>query len=192
MSTPIEAQPCGHSRIMFSAASDVDLLRKTKENVGKVIPCRALAKHSKIKGSTARKLSKTVKITVRAKDKHGDNLTTGHDVVTAQCAFNMAAAKNFPTTTITDNDDGTYTISCACSTIVTFNLEVYVNGEKMATVVTTTFDNFVPFFDLNERHPSVTIGDDWRTGSISDKDGLSVIVQFLESLRCVTGSTAGR
>ena len=89
---------------------------KTKESVGKVIPCQASAKHSEIEGSATRRVEKgrTESITVRSKDRNGVNLTTGGDVITARFTSDMAAAQNSPTTTITDNNNGTYTISCAC------------------------------------------------------------------------------
>ena len=170
ISTPIEAQPCHHSRIMFSAASDVDLLRKTKESVGKVIPFKASAKHSGIEGSTVRKVrqGKTVNITVRTKDKHGDNLTSGGEVVEARCASNMAAADNLPTTTITDNSDGTYTILCTCSSTGTSQMKVYVNGAKIATDVTIRWEMyaFISSFDPTHCHQSITISDDRKTASI--------------------------
>ena len=174
ISTPIKDQPCHHARLLFSAASNVELTAKTKESVGKVIPCLASAEHSEIEGSTTRSAQpgKTVDITVHTKGDNGDNLTTGGDIVTTQCTSDMAtAAANCPTTAITDNNDGTYTISCACSSVGTYKIEVFVNGEKMATDVNITLSSsFISSFDPTECPQSIRVSDDRKTASIVERD----------------------
>ena len=171
-STTINEQPQRHSRLTFKAASDTDLATKTKEGVGQVIPCEASAKHSEIEGSTSRTVQKgkTECITIRAKDRNGENLTTGGDVISTRCSATQAA-ENTPSTTITDNDNGLYTIACACPRAGTFQLEVYVNGENMATDVTITCVAFSSAFDPNECHPSITISADRKKASINQGGG---------------------
>ena len=167
-STTINEQPQCHSRLTFKAASDTDLATKTKEGIGKVIPCQASAKHGEIEGSTSRTVQKgkTECITIRAKDRNGENLTTGGDVISIHCSTTQAA-ENTPSTTITDNDNGSYTIACTCQTAGTFQLEVYVNGEKMATDVTITCVAFSSAFDPSECHPSITISADRKKASLN-------------------------
>ena len=168
-STTINEQPQHHSRLTFKAASDRDLATKTKEGIGKMIPCQASARHSRIEGSTSRRVQKgkTECITIRAKDRDGENLTTGDDVISTRCLC-MQAVENTPSTTITDNGNGSYTIACTYPTAGTFQLEVYVNGEKMATDVNVTcVIAFSSAFDPKESHPSITISADRQKASVN-------------------------
>ena len=152
----------------FKAASDTDPATKTKEGIEKVIPCQASAGHGEIEGSTSRTVQKgkTECIMICAKDRNGENLTTGGDVISTRCSATKAA-ENTPSTTITDNDNGSYTIACTCPAAGTFQLEVYVNGEKMATNVTITCVAFSSAFDPNECHPSTTISADRQKASLN-------------------------
>ena len=171
ITTHIKEKPQHHSNLQFKAASDDDLASKTKEAIGKVIPCQASARHSKIEGSATRKAQKgkPVDIIIRAKDINGDCLTTGGDAISTRLVPTLSA-ENVSTSSIADNGDGSYTISCVCSSASTFQLEVYVNGEKMATNVTITCVTFSAF-DPAESHPSVTISEDGKRASLARKLG---------------------
>ena len=172
ISTHIKEQPECHSRMTFKAASDTDLACKSKESLGKVVPCQASAKHSKIEGETTQTAMKgeITRITIRAKDSHGENMTCGGDVISSSFATSHAA-ENTPSTTTTDNGDGSYTISCTCQSAGTFQLEAYVNGEKMATVVTVKCVTFTSAFDPNECQKSITISDDGQKASFTGNSG---------------------
>ena len=55
ITTHIKEEPQHHSNLEFKAASDRDLAIKTKEGIGKVIPChQASARHCQIEGSATR------------------------------------------------------------------------------------------------------------------------------------------
>ena len=172
ISTHIKEQPECHSHMMFKAASDTDLACKSKESLGKVVPCQASAKHSEIEGEKTRTAmkGKATRINVRTKDSNGENMTCGGDVISSRFATTHAA-ENTPSTTTTDNGDGSYTISCSCQSAGTFQLGVYVNGEKMATVVTVKCVTFTSAFDPNECHQSITISDAGQKASLNGAGG---------------------
>ena len=172
ITTNIEDNPLRHARLLFEGASDTDVACKAKQSIGKVTPCQASAKMSKIEGEKARRSfkCKATIITVHAKDNKGDALTAGGDVISTRWAGSLST-ENTPSTTITDNDKGSYTISAVCPSTGTFQMEVYVNGEKMATDVTITcVDSF--FFDERECHPSITVSADGKRASIDGEGGI--------------------
>ena len=161
ITTHVKEEPQHHSNLEFKAASDGDLATKTKESIGKVIPCQASARHCEIEGSATRKGTKgqVISITIRAKDSNGKTVTTGDDIITTQWAT-MTATECMPAVSIKNHHNGTHSISCICPSAGTFQLQVYVNGEKMATDVTITCATFSLAFDPSECHPSVTISED--------------------------------
>ena len=165
--THIKEEPQHHSNLEFKAASDGDLASKTKEGIGKVILCQASARHCEIEGSTAQKAckGKPIDTTIRAKDSNGNCLTTGGDAISMRWVP-MLSAENVSTSSIADNGDGSYTISCVCPSAGIFQLEVYVNGEKMATNVTIKCVAFSSAFDPSESHPSITISEDGQKASL--------------------------
>ena len=168
----IKDKPQHHANLQFQPASHKNLASKAKEAIGRVIPCQGSAKFSEIKGGNAQRTTKAtpVSITVYAKDFNGEKLTTGGDVISTRWA-GMLSAENTPSTTITDNANGSYTIVCVCPTAGTFQLEAYVNGEKMATNVAITCVALRSTFDPNECHPSITISTDRRKAS-TNRSGL--------------------
>ena len=161
ITTHIKEEPQHHSNLKFKAASDGNLASKTKEGIGKLIPCQASARHCEIEGSAAEKVAegKTMTITIRAKDRNGEKVRTGDDVITTRWTT-ASATECMPTVSIKNARNGTHTISCVCPSAGTFQLEVYVNGEKMATDVTITCVAFLLAFDPSESHPSITISED--------------------------------
>ena len=165
----IKEEPESHARLTFQAITSDDLACKTKESIGKVISyaCRASAQHSEIEGGVTRTVrpGSGVIITVQAKDCHGDQLHTGGDAVTTRCAASPSAGVTL-SATVTDNNDGSYIIACTSeSPFGEFQLEVFVNGEKMTTDVKIAFAGFA--FDSNERHPYITLSDNNRQASLS-------------------------
>ena len=157
----VNEEPQHHSNLKFKAASDGDLAMKTKESIGEMIPCQASAKHSEIEGSATQKVpkNKAIDITIRAKDSNGEIVATADHIITTRWAT-MTATADMPTISIKNHHNGTHTISCVCPSAGTFQLEVYVNGEKMATDVTITCVAFLSAFDPSESHPSITISED--------------------------------
>ena len=172
ITTHIKEEPQHHSNLEFKAASDGDLAIKTKEGIGKVIPCQASARHCQIEGSATRivQKGKPIDITIRAKDRNGDFLTTGGDTVSSRWVP-MVSAENTPRTTIVDNNNGTYTASCVCPSVGTFHLEVYVNAEKIAMQVKIACTVHTDLFDPAESHPSITISEDEQKASLHTDPG---------------------
>ena len=165
----IKEEPESHARLTFQAIASDDLACKTKESIGKVISyaCRASAQHSEIEGGVTRTVLSGNKaiITVQAKDCHGDQLNTGGDVVTTRYVASPSEGVTL-SATVTDNNDGSYSIACTSeSPFGEFQLEVFVNGEKMTTDVTIAFAGFA--FDGNESHPFITISDSNQKASLS-------------------------
>ena len=168
LATHIDERPQHHSRIMFKEASDADRACRAKESIGEVIPRQASATHSEMENGTTRKVQKgkTANITIRAKDRNGRSLTNGGDVISARFA-GVSTNGGAPSTTITDNDNGSYTISCMCLSPGAFELEVRLNGQKMTRNVTITCTAFTSTFDPAESHPSIVISEDGQKASFS-------------------------
>ena len=171
ITTHIKEKPQHHPNLQFKAASDGDLAIKTKEAIGKVIPCQASARHSKIEGSATRKAQKgkPVDIIIRAENSNSDCLTTGGDAVSTRWVSTLSAENTPRTSSITDHGNGSYTMSCVCPSASTFQLEVYMNGEKMATDVTITCVAFSSAFDPAESHPSVTISEERKMAALAKR-----------------------
>ena len=174
LATHIDEQPQHHSRIMFKEAGDADCACKTKESIGEIIPCEASAKHSEIENGASRTVckGKTTNVSIRATDKNGKRLTTGGDAVSARIT-DMSARENAPATTISDNGDGSYTISCACPSVGSFQLEVYINGEKMADTITMACVDFIATFDPSLCHRDIVISEDRKKAYISQHQTVS-------------------
>ena len=152
--------PQHHSRITISTACDSDLASKSKEAIGKVIPCQASARHCLIEGSTSRKteVGALLCIALAAKDRNRQRITVGGDVVSVQCNP-MSGEGSRPQATVNDNDDGSYTLTMISHTESQFQAAVFVNGEKMATSLNVAF--LPPFqFDSNERQVRIAVSED--------------------------------
>ena len=170
LSTHFRERPEHHSGLLFDSASDTDLACKTKEAIGKVVPCQASARHSEIEGGTEQGAvaGKTAGITIRAKDSNGEYRTTGGDIILTRWSTTHSA-ESVPSTTIADNGDGSYAISCVSQAAGTLQLEVYINGEKMVTDVTVKWADFTSTFDPTESHPSIEISEDRREAFLSEE-----------------------
>ena len=167
LATHIDEQPQHHSRIMFKEAGDANRACKMKESIGDIIPCQASAKHSEIENGASRTVckGKTTNISIRAKDKNCKRLTTGGDAVSARFT-DIPAEENAPPTTISDNGDGSYTISCACPSKGSFQLEVYINRAKMADTITMACVDFIATFDASLCHRDIVISEDRKKACI--------------------------
>ena len=160
LSTEIQEEPRHHSRIKFSPANNLDLASKTKEGIGKVIPCRASAKHSVIESGTALTTQRGTALSVRVvtKDRDGSPLTVGGDDVTTRCTTEHGDGEALLITT-TDNEDGSYTFSVSARTRGRARAEIFVNGEKMSNDLEITVAA-EDQFDRNECHPLITVSED--------------------------------
>ena len=89
---------------MFSEANDADLASKTKKAIGDLSPCQASAVHTVIEGGASQTavIGNTLNITVKAKDHNGRHLTTGGDILFAQCTCQHAEDTAL-SATVTDN-----------------------------------------------------------------------------------------
>ena len=162
LSTHVHEMPCRHSRMTFLPTSDMDLASKTEEAVGKISTCQASVKHTLIKGgaSLSTEKGKTINVVIMAHDRDGQRLTTGDDVITAQCA-GLDPEATSPSPTITDNNDGSYTLSVSSQSEGIFKFEVFVNGEKMENDLIITFE-YPNRFDPNACHSSINISGDGK------------------------------
>ena len=167
LSTHIHEEPQHHSRVMFSAASGTDLVFKTKEAIGKVNPCHASAQHTLFEGKPSQVAEKggTLTIIVKATDHHGQRVSTADDVISTQCTATPGTDCT-PSTTISNNGDGTHMISISSPSAGNFQVEVFVNGEKAATEFQMTFCDslsaLLQCFDENECHSSIFISQNGR------------------------------
>ena len=161
LSTHIKEKPEHHSRLMLDCPSETDLAHQIKNSIGKVSPRQASAEHCELDVATQQGAvgEEAVVVIVYTKDNNGEYLRTGGDVISTRWSATHAA-EGVPPTTITDNGNGSYTISCVFQSVGKFQLQVYVNGEKMATHVTIPCVEFTSGFDEDESHPSITISQD--------------------------------
>ena len=162
LSSQIHEEPQHHSKIRFLPAGDMDLVSKAKKAIGKMCHCQASAKHSEIEGGTSRKIEqrKAVKVTIKTKDHNGRRLTTGGDIISTQ--ITPTSGQTMPPSTITDNNDGSYIVSISSQLTGCLRVEVFVNGEKMATDLDITVTSPSYRFDRNECHSNINISEDRR------------------------------
>ena len=168
-------QPQHHSRITISTASDSDLASKSKEAVGKVIPCEASAQHSVIEGSMSRKteVRASLPVVVTAKDRDGQCIRKGGDVVSVRCTPVLHEGRRTQVA-VNDNDDGSYTVMISSCTENEFLANVFVNGEKMVTSLSVGF--LPPFrFDHNECQVRVSVSEDAKRAT-NEKGGYNSIL----------------
>ena len=180
LSTHVHEEPQHHSRVMFLTASGTDLACKTKEAIGKVTPCHASTQHTLFKGrpSQIAEKGKTLTIIVKATDHHGQRVSTADDVISTRCTA-TCETEHAPSTTITNNGDGTHTISVTSPSAGSFQVEVFVNGEKTATDFHMTFCDslsaLLQCFDQNECHSSITISENGRKASNTQWPGYNSV-----------------
>ena len=162
LSSQIHEEPQHHSKIRFLPAGDMDLVSKAKKAIGKMCHCHASAKHSEIEGDTSHKTEqrKAVKVTIKTKDHNGRRLTTGGDIISTQ--ITPTSGQTTPPSTITDNNDGSYIISISSQLTGCLRVEVFVNGERMATDLEITVTSPSYRFDRNECHFNIKISEDGK------------------------------
>ena len=171
LSSQIHEEPQHHSKIRFLPAGDMDLVSRAKKAIGKMCHCQASAKHSEIEGGTSRKTEqrKAVKVTIKTKDHNGRRLTTGGDIISTQ--ITPTSGQTTPPSTITDNNDGSYNISISSQLTGCLRVEVFVNGEKMASDLNITVTSPSYRFDRNECHSNIKISEDRRKATNAAEGG---------------------
>ena len=161
-------QPQHHSRITISTASDSDLASKSKEAVGKVLPCQASAQHSVLEGSTSKTtgVGTDLCVIVVAKDCDRQHINTGGDVISVRCTP-LSRDGSRPRVTVKNNDGGLYTVAITSHAEGKYQANVFVNGEKMATSLNCAF--LAPFrFDHKEHHDQIVVSQDSKKATNSE------------------------
>ena len=101
-------------------------------------------------------------VVIKTKNHDGRRLTTGGDIISTQISPTMGQPRL--SSTITDNNDGSYTVSIGSQSTGCLRVEVYVNGEKMAADIDLDITVTSPShrFDRNECHSNIKISEDER------------------------------
>lgn len=107
-----------------------------KKIIGVLYECEASAMHSFVKEKPLAKVNpgKTVTFSLQAVDCQGATLTHGGDAVTAQWSTSTipaACARPQSEITVTDHDNGCYTIKCTPHMMGQCGLDVMINGQRV-------------------------------------------------------------
>ena len=175
LSSEIHEEPQRHCQIKLLTAGDMELVSKTKEAIGNVFPCQASAQHSEIVGVTSLRFEqgKAVDVIIKTKNHDGRRLTTGGDIISTQISPTVRQPRL--SSTVTDNNDGSYTVSIASQSTGCLRVEVYVNGEKMAADLDITVTSPSYRFDRNECNSKIKISEDERKATNTDGGWYSVL-----------------
>ena len=175
LSSQIHEEPQQHCQVKLLTAGDIELVSKTKEAIGNICPGQASAQHSEIVGVTSLRFEqgKAVDIVIKTKNHDGRRLTTGGDIISTQISPTVGQPRL--SSTITDNNDGSHTVSIASQSTGCLRVEVYVNGEKMAADLDITVTSPSYRFDRNECHSKIKISEDGRKATNAGGGWYSVL-----------------
>ena len=164
-------KPSAHPHMTFGVGSTDTLFYQGPEIMGRVKACNVSVAHSCVEGCPTRRSSpnKPFTFTIITKDENGDPLTNGGHRLTAKFLNRPAAhTAEAPNVEVTDENNGQYRLSFVTPHVGQYSVEVYINGTKMAQVLTLV--SMVPDlrcrrFDLAEWQSGITLSEDRQTAT---------------------------
>lgn len=176
--------PRCNSRLTFESADNDAMETKAKEIIGSIGLCQASANQCKIDGDehVVIPTGKSAYFTLHTRNKNGDTLTNGGDVITVRC---LETPPDFtaPELGVRKNNDGSYTMSCTPTMAGEYQLQAVVNDEEVPSVVTVTCLDDYMIWDSVDCHPSITISDNGRRATKSHNCNCHLSVIGAKSLR---------
>ena len=164
------------SRISFETASEGDLAEKAGDIIGGLMQDGASAAHSIIdgEGTKCTLRNESVTFTLVGRDRKGNALTKGGDVVSAAWSDKPPEANELPSVKVKDMGNGSYDISCSTPLVGSYTIEVFVNGRMLAKRLSITCTDHCPWFLFDDKHchSANTISSDEMTVTHTGQNGV--------------------